>query len=240
MFTDTATATDTHTWEISRRSYFLTIILHYLSQFEHVKDGKENTNAHHLPTAFVPLAQILPTEENFLLLFRFDNPLDSSVEFMKPISTGPNGSDSNTKYVFSACGLYSKAIGRNVKKTYQEFVQSSSSLSSDRLFWLLDWFDFQQIRIHEAFLRKSKQIGVSGADFCAECEYLEDDVCDKEIGLISMLINDANTVPPMVPFGIGGRDVSTGLRTPSTSFHPDSVGEGMTGLGLQASIHTRL
>ncbi|CAM1308457.1 CALB1 (predicted) [Pycnogonum litorale] len=29
------------------------------------------------------LAQILPTEENFLLLFRFDNPLDSSVEFMK-------------------------------------------------------------------------------------------------------------------------------------------------------------
>ena len=29
------------------------------------------------------LAQILPMEETFLLLFRFDNPLDSSVEFMK-------------------------------------------------------------------------------------------------------------------------------------------------------------
>ncbi|XP_063871235.1 calbindin-32-like isoform X3 [Scylla paramamosain] len=29
------------------------------------------------------LAQLLPMEENFLLLFRFDNPLDSSVEFMK-------------------------------------------------------------------------------------------------------------------------------------------------------------
>jgi len=32
------------------------------------------------------LAQLLPMEENFLLLFRFDNPLDSSVEFMKVIS----------------------------------------------------------------------------------------------------------------------------------------------------------
>lgn len=29
------------------------------------------------------LAQLLPMEENFLLLFRFDNPLESSVEFMK-------------------------------------------------------------------------------------------------------------------------------------------------------------
>jgi Ca2+-binding EF-hand superfamily protein len=29
------------------------------------------------------LAQLLPMEQNFLLLFRFDNPLDSSVEFMK-------------------------------------------------------------------------------------------------------------------------------------------------------------
>ncbi len=33
--------------------------------------------------SFVQLAQLLPMEENFLLLFRFDNPLDSSVEFMK-------------------------------------------------------------------------------------------------------------------------------------------------------------
>ena len=29
------------------------------------------------------MAQLLPMEENFLLLFRFDNPLESSVEFMK-------------------------------------------------------------------------------------------------------------------------------------------------------------
>ncbi|KAK2724678.1 hypothetical protein QYM36_001243, partial [Artemia franciscana] len=29
------------------------------------------------------MAQLLPMEENFFLLFRFDNPLDSSVEFMK-------------------------------------------------------------------------------------------------------------------------------------------------------------
>lgn len=34
------------------------------------------------------LAQLLPMEENFLLLFRFDNPLDSSVEFMKVICIG--------------------------------------------------------------------------------------------------------------------------------------------------------
>ena len=31
----------------------------------------------------VQLAVILPTEENFLLLFHRDNPLESSVEFMK-------------------------------------------------------------------------------------------------------------------------------------------------------------
>ncbi len=29
------------------------------------------------------LAQILPTDENFLLLFRRENPLESSVEFMR-------------------------------------------------------------------------------------------------------------------------------------------------------------
>ena len=37
-----------------------------------------------MPASFQSqLAQLLPMEENFLLLFRFDNPLDSSVEFMK-------------------------------------------------------------------------------------------------------------------------------------------------------------
>lgn len=34
-------------------------------------------------TTVYQLAQLLPMEENFLLLFRFDNPLESSVEFMK-------------------------------------------------------------------------------------------------------------------------------------------------------------
>ena len=29
------------------------------------------------------MAQLLPIEENFFLLFRIDNPLESSVEFMK-------------------------------------------------------------------------------------------------------------------------------------------------------------
>ncbi|KAL5021914.1 hypothetical protein ScPMuIL_001069 [Solemya velum] len=45
-----------------------------LSAFDENKDGKIEISE---------LAQILPTEENFLLLFRKDNPLESSVEFMK-------------------------------------------------------------------------------------------------------------------------------------------------------------
>ena len=32
---------------------------------------------------FAQLAEMLPTDENFLLLFRRDNTLDSSVEFMR-------------------------------------------------------------------------------------------------------------------------------------------------------------
>jgi len=40
-------------------------------------------------------------------------------------------------------------------------------------------------KLHEAFLRKSKQIGVSGADFCAEYEYV---VCVSQICLIRSLI----------------------------------------------------
>lgn len=42
------------------------------------RDQKASHNIHYLQ-----LAQLLPMEENFLLLFRFDNPLESSVEFMK-------------------------------------------------------------------------------------------------------------------------------------------------------------
>ena len=44
-----------------------------------------HNNDNELTVAFehFQLAQLLPMEENFLLLFRFDNPLESSVEFMK-------------------------------------------------------------------------------------------------------------------------------------------------------------
>ncbi|KAJ8303150.1 hypothetical protein KUTeg_019546 [Tegillarca granosa] len=45
-----------------------------LCAFDENKDGKID---------IAELAAILPTEENFLLLFRRDNPLESSVEFMK-------------------------------------------------------------------------------------------------------------------------------------------------------------
>jgi len=46
----------------------------FLDAYDDNKDGKIDIRE---------LAQLLPMEENFLLLFRFDNPLESSVEFMK-------------------------------------------------------------------------------------------------------------------------------------------------------------
>lgn len=46
----------------------------FLEAYDDNKDGKIDIRE---------LAQLLPMEENFLLLFRFDNPLESSVEFMK-------------------------------------------------------------------------------------------------------------------------------------------------------------
>lgn len=46
----------------------------FLEAYDDNQDGKIDIRE---------LAQILPMEETFLLLFRFDNPLDSSVEFMK-------------------------------------------------------------------------------------------------------------------------------------------------------------
>jgi len=46
----------------------------FLDAYDDNQDGKIDIRE---------LAQLLPMEENFLLLFRFDNPLDSSVEFMK-------------------------------------------------------------------------------------------------------------------------------------------------------------
>jgi len=52
-----------------------------LETYDDNKDGKIDIRE---------LAQLLPMEENFLLLFRFDNPLDSSVEFMKVRLTNNN------------------------------------------------------------------------------------------------------------------------------------------------------
>lgn len=46
----------------------------FMEAYDDNKDGKIEIRE---------LAQLLPMEENFLLLFRFDNPLESSVEFMK-------------------------------------------------------------------------------------------------------------------------------------------------------------
>ncbi|XP_022667712.1 calbindin-32-like isoform X2 [Varroa jacobsoni] len=46
----------------------------FMEAYDDNKDGKIEIRE---------LAQLLPLEEGFLLLFRFDNPLDSSVEFMK-------------------------------------------------------------------------------------------------------------------------------------------------------------
>jgi len=46
----------------------------FMEAYDDNKDGKIDIRE---------LAQLLPMEENFLLLFRFDNPLESSVEFMK-------------------------------------------------------------------------------------------------------------------------------------------------------------
>ena len=70
------------------------------------------------------------------------------------------------------------------------YIQLAYSVAGERYilelhFVHIDWFDFQQIGFHEAFLRKSKQIGVSGADFCAEYEYV---VCVSQICLIRSLI----------------------------------------------------
>lgn len=46
----------------------------FMEAYDDNKDGKIEIRE---------LAQLLPMEENFLLLFRFDNPLENSVDFMK-------------------------------------------------------------------------------------------------------------------------------------------------------------
>ncbi|KAG1656971.1 Calbindin-32 [Nymphon striatum] len=60
----------------------------FMEAYDDNQDGKieireVDDHDNHIDHNMKELAQILPTEENFLLLFRFDNPLDSSVEFMK-------------------------------------------------------------------------------------------------------------------------------------------------------------
>eukprot|EP00091_Calanus_sinicus_P005622 TRINITY_DN16082_c0_g1_i2.p1 TRINITY_DN16082_c0_g1~~TRINITY_DN16082_c0_g1_i2.p1 ORF type:complete len:147 (-),score=52.25 TRINITY_DN16082_c0_g1_i2:298-738(-) len=57
----------------------------FLEAYDDNEDGKIDIRE---------LAQLLPMEETFLLLFRFDNPLESSVEFMKlvvPVRHGVAG-----------------------------------------------------------------------------------------------------------------------------------------------------
>ena len=46
----------------------------FMEVYDDNKDGKIDIRE---------MAHLLPMVENFLLLFRFDNPLESSVEFMK-------------------------------------------------------------------------------------------------------------------------------------------------------------
>ena len=53
----------------------------FMEVYDDNKDGKIDIRE---------MAQLLPMEENFLLLFRFDNPLESSVEFMKVQTTNTN------------------------------------------------------------------------------------------------------------------------------------------------------
>ena len=61
--------------------------MHFLEAYDDNDDGKIDIREVAISLSklhfFIQLAQLLPMEENFLLLFRFDNPLESSVEFMK-------------------------------------------------------------------------------------------------------------------------------------------------------------
>ena len=61
--------------------------MHFLEAYDDNDDGKIDIREVAISLSklhySLQLAQLLPMEENFLLLFRFDNPLESSVEFMK-------------------------------------------------------------------------------------------------------------------------------------------------------------
>ncbi|KAH9416871.1 Calbindin-32 [Dermatophagoides pteronyssinus] len=60
--------------EVVTDSMFAELKECFMESFDVNKDGKIDIRE---------LAQLLPLDESFLLLFRFDNPLESSVEFMK-------------------------------------------------------------------------------------------------------------------------------------------------------------
>ncbi|CAG2164160.1 unnamed protein product [Oppiella nova] len=60
--------------EVVSESMFSELKECFMEAYDDNKDGKIEIRE---------LAQLLPLEESFLLLFRFDNPLESSVEFMK-------------------------------------------------------------------------------------------------------------------------------------------------------------
>ena len=61
-------------WNKVTEEVFEDLKARFMEVYDDNKDGKIDIRE---------MAQLLPMEENFLLLFRFDNPLDSSVEFMK-------------------------------------------------------------------------------------------------------------------------------------------------------------
>ncbi|KPM03550.1 hypothetical protein QR98_0019830 [Sarcoptes scabiei] len=60
--------------EIVTDSMFAELKECFMEAYDDNKDGKIDIRE---------MAQLLPLDESFLLLFRFDNPLESSVEFMK-------------------------------------------------------------------------------------------------------------------------------------------------------------
>ena len=61
-------------WNKVTEEVFEDLKARFMEVYDDNKDGKIDIRE---------MAQLLPMEENFLLLFRFDHPLDSSVEFMK-------------------------------------------------------------------------------------------------------------------------------------------------------------
>lgn len=72
-FVSSANATDVSPEAVSD-SMLVELKQCFMEAYDDNQDGKIDIRE---------LAQLLPMEENFLLLFRFDNPLESSVEFMK-------------------------------------------------------------------------------------------------------------------------------------------------------------